>query len=177
MSATRDSAADASVDDLPGVTAPKPVDEPETWGWTRTHRIGIGVIVIATAAVLTVTLLLRPASVNDPIVVVNGAAVDLPVNIDPNTADVASLSRIPGVGEKTAQAIVDYREAHRADVADGIVYRKLDDLVAAVKVRNAKARDACRSYMVFPDESAPSPRHLKPAARVPDTGPSDDPDE
>ncbi|MBR2590912.1 MAG: ComEA family DNA-binding protein [Clostridia bacterium] len=35
-----------------------------------------------------------------------------PVNV--NTATQAQLQTIPGIGEKTAQAIVDYREAHGA---------------------------------------------------------------
>lgn len=32
--------------------------------------------------------------------------------IDVNTADVYELQRLPGIGEKRAQAIVDYREEH-----------------------------------------------------------------
>ena len=33
--------------------------------------------------------------------------------INPNTATVASMRRLGGIGPKTAQAIVDYRQAHR----------------------------------------------------------------
>ncbi len=35
--------------------------------------------------------------------------------IDPNIASVASLRRLPGIGQKTAQKIVDYRRLHSSE--------------------------------------------------------------
>jgi len=43
--------------------------------------------------------------------------------INPNTASVASLQRLPGIGPARAQAIVDYRRAHGPEA-----FRRLGDL-------------------------------------------------
>ncbi|WP_372760269.1 ComEA family DNA-binding protein [Pseudoalteromonas sp.] len=36
----------------------------------------------------------------------------MPATININTADVNQLAKLPGIGKKKAQAIVDYRQAH-----------------------------------------------------------------
>jgi hypothetical protein len=140
--------------------------EPETWGWTPVHRAGIGILLLAFLGVLVFALLRRTGRVDDPVVVVNGAPVELPVNMDPNSASAGALSRIPGVGEKIAAKIVDYREIRKAEAAGGVVYRKLEDLTKAAGITNKKTIEACRTFMVFPDEPEASPRGLKAPGRV-----------
>lgn len=48
--------------------------------------------------------------------------------IDPNTADLAMLATLPGVGEARAQAIIDYRTAHSGGPGTAPVFGRLDDL-------------------------------------------------
>jgi competence protein ComEA len=57
------------------------------------------------------------------------APVVLEDTINPNTASLASLLRLPGVGPQRAQAIVDYREKVRSQ-RGGPVFRSLKDIDA-----------------------------------------------
>lgn len=52
----------------------------------------------------------------------------LPVRINPNTASVASLARLPAVGLTRAQAIVAYRERIRQETDRSTVFTCPDDL-------------------------------------------------
>jgi competence ComEA-like helix-hairpin-helix protein len=56
---------------------------------------------------------------------------DIPVaRINPNKAPWYELAELPGIGEKTARAIVDYREAFARERPDepGPVFRRAADL-------------------------------------------------
>ena len=64
-------------------------------------------------------------------------AVSTKINI--NTADVDELTRIPGIGPKTAEAIVAYRK-------DNGEFKKIDDLVE-VKGIGAKKLENIRPYI------------------------------
>ncbi|PQP85449.1 hypothetical protein C0Q44_12425 [Paenibacillus sp. PCH8] len=62
--------------------------------------------------------------------------------IDVNTAPVSKLTELPGIGEKKAQAIVDYRNAHGpfAKVSDltkvkGIGMKMLEKMAPYVQIR------------------------------------------
>jgi competence protein ComEA len=59
--------------------------------------------------------------------------------IDVNTADVAELTRIPGIGPKTAEAIVAYRK----DVGQ---FKKLEDLIE-VKGIGPKKLETIRPFL------------------------------
>lgn len=65
------------------------------------------------------------------------AEVSAKVNI--NTADVEELTTIPGIGPKTAEAIVAYRN-------DNGQFKKVDDLIE-VKGIGAKKLEQIRSYV------------------------------
>jgi DNA uptake protein ComE-like DNA-binding protein len=70
----------------------------------------------------------RPFRLDDHAVLIQGEQVTLPQRVDPNTATAAELARIPHLGEATAAKIIAYREARIATAADGIVFRRQDDL-------------------------------------------------
>jgi competence protein ComEA len=61
------------------------------------------------------------------------------IKVDINTADVEELTRIPGIGPKTAEAIVAYRK----DVGQ---FKKLDDLIE-VKGIGPKKLETIRPFL------------------------------
>jgi len=56
--------------------------------------------------------------------------------IDPNTASVASLRRLPGIGPTIAERIVAYRDAH-----GGQPFRKAEDLMKIERIGPATVRN------------------------------------
>lgn len=52
----------------------------------------------------------------------------LEATINPNTADVASLVRLPGVGLARARAIVVFRERFRRETGDTVAFHSPGDL-------------------------------------------------
>lgn len=154
-----------SIDEFAGVSLPVAREQEEKWGWKREHRIGIAVMLGVMLVVMTLWYLRRPADRAGP-VIVGGRPLSLPVNMDPNTADEGALSRIPGIGPKTAGEIVKYRDTHRHESPDGIVFRTMDELIEKVGPRNKKAQQQARVYLIFVDEPEVSPRGLKTMERV-----------
>lgn len=58
--------------------------------------------------------------------------------IDPNTADYASLRRLPGVGDTRARAIISYRQTCENQPA----FSKLEDLKKVSGISDGTLRDA-----------------------------------
>ena len=70
--------------------------------------------------------------------------------INPNTASVASLLRLPGIGPARAQGIVTYREAFAAEYPGWQPFQDLDD-VTRVKGLGPRTVDAMRQWLAFED--------------------------
>jgi ERCC4-type nuclease len=68
--------------------------------------------------------------------------------INPNTADVASLLRLPGVGMTRARAIVAYRQRARSETGQDIVFASPDDLQCVTGIGPGIAR-AIRPWLHF----------------------------
>ena len=51
-----------------------------------------------------------------------------PERVNPNTAPVGSLVRLPGIGLTRAHAIVAYRDSVRREAADPVAFRRHEDL-------------------------------------------------
>ncbi len=71
--------------------------------------------------------------------------------IDINTADVATLMTIPGIGEAYAQRIVDYRQKHGdfttiTDLlnAPGIGQKRLDAITQYITIGGSNENTGCR---------------------------------
>jgi competence ComEA-like helix-hairpin-helix protein len=55
-------------------------------------------------------------------------AQPLSSKIDPNTADAATLSQLPDIGEKRASLIIAYREMYVRDHPGDVAFKSVDDL-------------------------------------------------
>ncbi|HEY4330466.1 MAG TPA: helix-hairpin-helix domain-containing protein [Phycisphaerae bacterium] len=133
-----------------------PLDESppasEGWGWTRRQRMGLGVLLTLLIAVLTIQFIRRPARVDDPVTILRGQSVALPQKIDPNTASLQELSRIPHIGEILGQKIIDYREARKAMAAGGVVFRQAADLDAVPGI-GKKLIEQLSPFLQFPEDN------------------------
>jgi competence ComEA-like helix-hairpin-helix protein len=80
--------------------------------WTVSQRRGLIALLALVTALLAIRLIINRQYVADPEPAQGPAADQLQNRIDPNVADAAELSAIPGVGEKRAESIVEYRQAY-----------------------------------------------------------------
>lgn len=132
-----------------------PEPAPESWGWTRAHRIGLGLLVAALLLLLAVQFARRPLRLTDPLTLIPSppGSTSLPTRVDPNTATAAELSRIPHIGPKLAEAIVRYRDARQHGVADGIVFSRLEDLDRVPGI-GKKLLEQIEPYVDFPEPAS-----------------------
>lgn len=69
--------------------------------------------------------------------------------IDPNTATLAELSTLPGIGETKAQCIIAFRESHRGIASQNeAVFRRPQDL-AGVKGIGPRTVEKLRPWLRF----------------------------
>jgi DNA uptake protein ComE-like DNA-binding protein len=125
-------------------------EKEEPWGWTRRQRVGVGVLAALLLVVLGIQWWRRPARLDEGAVVVHGEQVVLPQRVDPNTASVGELSRIPHLGDALAQRIIEYREARKGNTADGIVFRQAEDLDAVPGI-GPKLVEQMGPFLEFPE--------------------------
>lgn len=70
-------------------------------------------------------------------------------HLDPNVADVSSLSALPQLGPRRARDIVEYRERLRAADPDRVVFTKLEDLLRVRGIGYAMIKHV-EPYLAFP---------------------------
>jgi DNA uptake protein ComE-like DNA-binding protein len=75
-------------------------------------------------------------------------AITLNESINPNTAPVASLLRLPGVGPIRAQAIVAYRQTHVLGHPKQTAYKCLKDL-ERIKGLGPRTVSALSPWLIF----------------------------
>lgn len=66
-------------------------------------------LALSLAAVVLCTVLAVPLQATEPQVLPDTTGLEQYVLVDLNTADLSALCTLPGVGEKRAQTILDYR--------------------------------------------------------------------
>jgi competence ComEA-like helix-hairpin-helix protein len=123
----------------------------ENWGWTPTQRAGLGILLAILLTLLIVQYLRRPARLGEGMVTVNGEPASLPRRVDVNTASVPELMRIPHIGEKLAAKIVEYREARKGLVEDGLVFHRAEDL-SKVGGMGKSTLELVKPYLDFPGD-------------------------
>jgi competence ComEA-like helix-hairpin-helix protein len=119
--------------------------------WTRRQRAGLALVGLAIGMLLAWRWRQNPALVPDPQPPRGDRAAELPGGIDPNTADAATLSAIPGVGKALAQQIVDYRDQKQRAEPGQTVFRSIEDLTHVRGIGEATA-ERLSAYLVLPDE-------------------------
>ena len=125
-------------------------EEAETWGWTRRQRLGLGMLLTLLLGVLIVMYVRRPARLDDHAVVIHGERVSLPERVNPNTATMEELARVPQLGEARARRIIDYREARKGTAAEGVVFRQAADLDNVPGI-GAKLIGEFEPFLEFPE--------------------------
>ena len=107
-----------------------PNDHPSTTSWVRKAVVHLPLAVALIAAFLGLAVIADQQMSSDPPLIIESA--DLPTAsaanlIDLNTATVAELATLPGIGETRARAIIALREQARfaslADLADRGILR------------------------------------------------------
>jgi hypothetical protein len=117
--------------------------------WSIIHRRALLVIFSAVLVYLVYVTMRDRVYVPDPLPPRSPLADRLADRIDPNTADVATLAALPGLGEKRAMAIVAFREKVQQREPGAIAFQGEFDLL---KIRGIGAAmvENLRPYLMFP---------------------------
>jgi competence protein ComEA len=125
--------------------------EPHPFGWTSSQRRVLITLLLILCAYFGVRLACNRTYVSDPPPARGPRYDEVADKIDPNTADVETLSALPMIGEKRAQDIVAYREAHRTS-PDQVVFKRPEDLVLIHGFGRASV-ETLRPYLMFPQQT------------------------
>jgi hypothetical protein len=125
--------------------------------WTLSQRRAIVAVLCIVLLYLAFLIVRDRQYVPDPLPAALPFADQLADRIDPNTADVATLAALPGLGEKRAATIIAFREKVQQREPGTTVFRQPNDLL---KVRGfgAAMLENLRPYLHFPTPATlPSP--------------------
>ena len=115
--------------------------------WSPGHRPVVLLLLAVLVLGLTLARWRDPTAVPDP--PGDGPrAAELATRLDPNTADAAALSALPGLGEARARAIVDYRSAYAARHGGSPPFHQARDLLP-VKGVGVSTVDNLEPYLRF----------------------------
>ena len=117
--------------------------------WTLPQRRALLVICSAVLAYLAVRAAAHRAHVPDPQPPTGDRAHEVADRIDPNTASVATLAALPGLGMKRAQDVADYRARFTLTGLDRPPFVTPDDLANVPGIGPSMVR-TLTPYLVFP---------------------------
>jgi DNA uptake protein ComE-like DNA-binding protein len=118
-------------------------------GWTLSQRSVILALLIAILIYLFVRLLLNPLYVSNPQSQIPPRAAELEDRIDPNTADLPTLTSLPQMGEKRAKAIIDYRQQFLATHPGQSAFAQPTDLLRVNGI-GASMLEELQPFLIFP---------------------------
>ncbi|HSI37021.1 MAG: ComEA family DNA-binding protein [Phycisphaerae bacterium] len=128
---------------------PRP-PKPSRWiVWTLRQRVALASLLLPVTAWLFYLALTRTTPLADPQPPAGPRAAELTSRVDPNTADWPTLAALPEIGEKTAQAIVEYRDAQQLAEPGVPVFTTPEDLMNVKGIGKATTR-ALQPHLVFP---------------------------
>jgi hypothetical protein len=125
--------------------------DPSRFTWTDPQRRVLLVLLTILLLSLVARYAFNSLYVSDPQPETGPHYNDLADKIDPNTADWQTLAALPGIGERRARDIVDYRERKRTQAHDPtlVVFRARGDLLY-VKGVGVGIVQALEPYLLFP---------------------------
>ena len=127
--------------------------------WTAPQRTVLIALLGCLLLYLILRLIFNPAYVNNPQPARPSRYDDLADKIDPNTADWQTLAALPGLGEKRAKTIVEYRDSFAKQHPDRLAFEEPEDLML-VRGIGPSMLATMRAYLLFPTTApttAPSP--------------------
>ena len=119
------------------------------WTWTPGQRRLIAGLLIVLCVVFAIRYTKSPAYVPDPPPEKGPRYHEVADRIDPNTADVSTLSALPMLGEARARDIVEYRDRRVARFPDQRAFNSADDLLR-IKGFGSATVETLRPYLMFP---------------------------
>ncbi len=117
--------------------------------WTLGQRRALIAVVVGIALLCASRFAFTPAFISDPQPANPIHSADLADRLDPNVADVATLSALPQIGPGRAKAIVAYREQARARNPNRPAFTAPSDLML-VKGIGLSIANQLEPYLIFP---------------------------
>ena len=117
--------------------------------WTVPQRAVVLVFVIVMVLYLSVRLAIDRSYISNPPPPSGSLADQVVDRIDPNTATRGMLAALPNVGEKLAEAIVEYREQFAKKNPGRPVFTRTEDLRNVRGIGPAKV-ESLQNYLIFP---------------------------
>ena len=117
--------------------------------WTKPQRAVVFAIVLGIFVYLSIRLSVSRTRINELQLPQGSRAGDLAVRFDPNTATQPELAAMPGIGDKLATSITDFRDRYVTAHPGRVAFVRPDDLLQIRGVGPAKL-ETLRSHLLFP---------------------------
>ncbi len=122
---------------------------------THRQRYVLAVLLLAGIGYAGVRLWVHASPIPDPQPAAGSRAEELADRIDPEYADWQTLAILPGIGEKKAKGITEWRDANRP-VSGERVFRRVEDLIRVPGIASATL-DKLRPFLEIPGEPTTAP--------------------
>ncbi len=120
---------------------------------TSSQRRGLSLLLGILILILAIRLILNPTTVPDQQPAAGPVRSDLADRIDPNIASEAELAAISGLGEKRAEAIVEFRRQFVSRHPGGRAFAVASDLEQISGIGAATA-EMMEPYLMFPQPTS-----------------------
>ncbi|CAN5527879.1 hypothetical protein BH10PLA1_BH10PLA1_13740 [soil metagenome] len=124
--------------------------------WSGSQRVAVMFLIGVIVAVAMGRFAWNHTYISDPQPAHPLRENELADRIDPNTADAATLSALPLIGDKKAEDIVKYREKYVATHPGKLAFRRPVDLLLIHGI-GASTISQLSPYLIFPDQAASKP--------------------
>jgi hypothetical protein len=117
--------------------------------WTNPQRAVVVVMVLGIFVYLSVRLSFSRTRIGEPQPPEGLRAGDLAVRFDPNTATQPEWAAMPGIGDKLATSITDFRDRYVVAHPGRFAFVHPEDLLQIRGVGQAKL-ETLRAHLLFP---------------------------